>query len=419
MSNSFTSTNWQANNYQLSVNGQPFFVKGVCYSPVPWGGDSNWLPYGDFFTPPWSAIWERDLPQMRKLNMNTIRTYNIDTATGDHSDFFSACYNSGENPVYVLVGFGQLNDVGLYDPPNPTAFATTLQNFTQMVQDYGSNPAILGFIVGNEVNNSATIASDTFWQNINQLCEVVHQYAPGKLAILSCVDDSMQTIQAGETNTKLTSLDVWGINSYRGNSSPQTANFDVLWSSFQTATVNSKRPLMLTEWGAPVSSHNPPVSGNDGGQLQFDTATMTALVQYINGHYTDITYNAGTTTNNGGKSNPNAPNWAAVGVGCCYFEWSDEWWKLDTYYQNTQCPATVQQPGVSQNGAFPGGWGDEESFGLNQITPDASLCPPNQRTTPPGGGCPGSWNFSTNQPYPPDILTLRSSGQTLAQLMAD
>jgi len=334
-------------------------------------------------------------------------------------DFFSACYNKGKSPVYVLVGFGQLNNVGLYDPPNPTAFNQALANFTTMVKAYGNNSAVLGFIVGNEVNNPDTIASDSFWKNINILSEVVHKHAPGKLSILSCVDDSMQTVQAGEKNSNLTDLDVWGINSYRGNSLSNTANFDNLWNTFQSATQTSKRPLLLTEWGAPASSHKPNVSGTDGGELQFDTTTMNDLVDYVTGHYNDITFNAGTTTSNGGSSNPNASNWAAVGVGSCYFEWTDEWWKLDTYYSNINCPATKQQAGVSANAAFPGGWGDEESFGLNQITPDSSLCPPEKRTTPPGGGCPGPWNFTSNAPYPVDHLTLRTSGTTLRDLMAD
>jgi len=176
------------------------------------------------------------------------------------------------------------------------------------VQTYSSNPVVLGFIVGNEVNNPTTIASDSFWQNVNQLCNVIHQNAPGRLAILAYVDDAMQTIKVSEANANLTSLDVWGINSYRGISSPQTANFDILWSSFQAATVNSKRPLLLTEWGAPGSSHNPNVSGQDGGQLQFDSATMATLVQYSNGHYSDITFNAATTTSSGGVANPIVPN---------------------------------------------------------------------------------------------------------------
>lgn len=88
---SATPVGWTANNYAIAINGAPFFVQGVCYSPVPWGGNSNWPPFGDFFAPPWSEIWERDLPLMRGLNINTVRTYNITDATGPHSEFFTAC----------------------------------------------------------------------------------------------------------------------------------------------------------------------------------------------------------------------------------------------------------------------------------------------------------------------------------------
>jgi len=405
------TTTWQANDYQLQVNGQPFFVKGVSYQPIPWGGSAKWPPNGDFYTPPWNAIWERDLPNIRSLNMNTIRTYNIDLAHGDHSAFFSACYGGGVAPVYVLVGFGELNTPVLYDPPNPTGFATAKENFTQLVQTYGSNPAIMGFIVGNEVNTNITRDMDSFWQGINELCGVVKTYAPGKLAILACVDDSMATIVAGENNPHLTHLDVWGINSYRGTSAPTSANFDILWSSFRNATNTSKRPLMLTEWGAPASSHTA------AGDLQFDTATMNLLVDYITGHYNDITYNASTTTSNGAPSNPNSSNWAPVGVGSCYFAWSDEIWKMDDDHTGVQCPATVQQPGIATNAAFPGGWDDEECYGLHSIEADGTVCPPANRCTG-GNPCPGPYNPCANQPYPPDILTPRDSATTLGNLMA-
>ncbi len=404
-----STTTWAAANYGITLNGSSFFVKGVCYSPVPWGGNPNWTPYGDFFTPPWNGIWQRDLPLMRALNINAIRTYNINNTTGDHSQFFADCYNGGTSPVYVLVGFGQLNNVGLYDPPNPTAFQQAAAAFTAMVQAYAAEPAVLGFIVGNEVNNSYTINSSSFWQNIDQLCQIVHQYAPGKLAILACVDDSMATVQAGDS--QLQNLDVWGINSYRGNWSPNTANFDILWTTYQSATASSKRPLVLTEWGAPASSHT------TDGKLQFDQTTMSKLVTYITGHYNDVTYNASTTTSNGGSANPNSANWAPVGAGSCYFEWSDEWWKLDAAYPSEPCAATVQNPGTATNAAFPGGWDDEECFGLFQITPSSAQGNPYNRTVPPNGGCPGPWNFATNEPYDVDILTQRDSATTLGRLM--
>ncbi len=105
---------------------------------------------------------------------------------------------------------------------------------------------------------------------------------------------------------------------------------------------------------------------------------------------------------------------APVCAGSAYFEWTDEWWKADAYYPNARCPATVQNPGKSTNDSFPGGWDDEECFGLNAIEPAGQN--PAGRSVPPSGGCPGPWNFDTNQPYPPDILLPRASLTTLSKL---
>jgi hypothetical protein len=104
----------------LTVDGENFFARGVCYSPVPWGGNPAWEPTGDFMFPPWNGIWERDLPAMRRCGINLIRTYNIqNVANGnprDHSEFFDACWNGGVDPIYVLVGFGALNSLAAYMP---------------------------------------------------------------------------------------------------------------------------------------------------------------------------------------------------------------------------------------------------------------------------------------------------------------
>jgi len=42
--------------------------------------------------------------------------------------------------------------------------------------------------------------------------------------------------------------------------------------------------------------------------------------------------------------------------GGIVFAWTDEWWKSGN--------VTQHDPGESANGAFPGGWGDEEWFGI-------------------------------------------------------
>jgi hypothetical protein len=49
------------------------------------------------------------------------------------------------------------------------------------------------------------------------------------------------------------------------------------------------------------------------------------------------------------------------------FTWIDEWWKLGN--------VGVQDPGTSQNYAFPGQWDDEEAYGLFAVMPNCNDIP--------------------------------------------
>ncbi|HEX8241477.1 MAG TPA: hypothetical protein VF574_17205 [Allosphingosinicella sp.] len=409
-----STTSWEATNASgtappaLTRNGENFFARGVCYSPVPWGGNSNWVPYGDFMFPPWNGIWERDLPAMRACGINMIRTYNIqNVANGnpqDHSEFLDACWNGGVDPIYVLVGFGALNNLATFTPWDTSKAARDAAGaaFLDMAAAYGGFPAVMGFILGNEVNNPETIANPDFWAWIDALAISTKSAAPGKLTMMALVDDSMNSVKAGDS--RMPNLDLWGINSYRGLVDPPSSNnFDNLWPAFAAA---SAKPLILTEWGAPASSHDA------DGNLVFTGDVVDNLDTYVAGHYADTVFNSVTTTGNGGTANPNAVFWAPVCAGSAYFEWTDEWWKLDADYSKIKCPATVQNPGTRTNVAFPGGWDDEECFGLNAIQP----VDPAGRSVPTPGGCPGPWDFESNAPYPPDVLVPRQSLATLSKL---
>jgi hypothetical protein len=59
---------------QVLVNGTPFTVRGVGYSPVPVGDDPEFGPlYGDYFTASHSDIYDRDLPLLRNMGANAVR----------------------------------------------------------------------------------------------------------------------------------------------------------------------------------------------------------------------------------------------------------------------------------------------------------------------------------------------------------
>jgi len=124
-------------------------------------------------------------------------------------------------------------------------------------------------------------------------------------------------------------IDVWGINSYRGTID---TGFDTLFSDYIS---HSNRPLIIAEFGPPASTHN---SSGDAVQMPNNAA---AQAQYIEVHWNDIVANRNSCT------------------GGFVFEWTDEWWKIED--------PTVQNTGTTVNTAYPGGWGDEEWFGVNSI----------------------------------------------------
>jgi hypothetical protein len=70
-----TSTVVTATGFQLKLNGQPFVVKGMNYSPVPIGTASGFVPYGDYFIPYYANVWKPDVDNMRAAGINVIKLY--------------------------------------------------------------------------------------------------------------------------------------------------------------------------------------------------------------------------------------------------------------------------------------------------------------------------------------------------------
>lgn len=86
---------------QLLVDNNPFLVQGICYSPIPINESVYFAPYGDYFTPDYSFIWLRDLPLIRAMGANVVRTYGWQP-DNDHTAFLDAAWNAG---LYVMATF--------------------------------------------------------------------------------------------------------------------------------------------------------------------------------------------------------------------------------------------------------------------------------------------------------------------------
>jgi len=413
------ATNWTIDQYQVSVNGESFFANGVSYSPVPWGSCSAFNPYGDFTINTWSSVWQRDLALMRANGINMLKTYNtLDSAQlvaagnpptwdHDHSMFLNSCWNNGQDPVYVMMGYAPpKNNMSIFlsstwsSPANVTARAAIKTNLVNLAAEWGSYPAVMGFVLANEINADNVVNNSAFFTYWNDVANAMQAVAPGKLVTLANVDDGMITVDSGNTYMTATNF-FWGYNSYRGNWT-NSNGFDALFSTFQTATAGNPHPLMLTEWGAPASTHV------NGQMANLSSLQMQNLATYVTGHYNNMLANR-----SDGSS--------GVCCGGAYFEWTDEWWKADPAGMECNAPAAapachtgIWDTSAAQVAGFPGGYWDEEGFGLYGIAPVNSSG--RQPVVP--GGCIGPWNPSTNSPYSPDVLTVRAQATALFNAMS-
>lgn len=355
---------------QIFLNGERFMGKGFCYSPLPIGADFKWSPYGDFFTPFWKDIYSRDLQRMREMGVNTIRVYttspfaepwNPASAKQSHTSFLDLCY---ENGIYVWVTHPIA--AGAFRDPNPKVKEAIAIGVEQLCKDVKDHPAVIGFVIGNEINNGTDRQDPKWWAWLNELGTIAKSIAPDKLTMACFVDDAMDTVRfAHSAGGGVPMLDVFGINSYRGT---RTMGFDNLFSTFADATT---RPLMITEFGCPASTRDAngkAVEMPDRAQAQAD---------YLVSHWKDIVAHGD------------------ICAGGYVFAWSDEWWKAEG------SPA-VHDSTPAPNAAFPGGWGDEEWFGIHSIAV--------------GGGRDPANPVNSAGRHIPDVLTPRAAYEALGAL---
>ncbi len=278
----------------------------------------------------------------------------------DHITFFDKLWNNGVNPIYVLITYAISTPfayLGPYDnmPTAPSSYtfqtsdgkwyqiddtkeqanALTREILSNIVvalaERYGTHPAVMGFIIGNEQNNMVTRSNCKFWEWIDSIAARVKVTAPSKLTSTTIVDDAFGSVRAALQCTPLTNLDSWGINCYRGR---VDTGFDQLFTTFASL---STQALLITEFGCPSSTRQNgnfvmmPDNSNDQGR-------------YLRVHWDDIV--AHNTICSGGYA----------------FSWVDEWWKIGNW--------GVQDRDDARNYAFPGTYADEEAFGLLAVNVD-------------------------------------------------
>ena len=296
----------KADGYRLFIDGKPFVIKGVCYSPIPVGKDYEYNFWGDTGKP-----WLADGKLMKEMGVNTVRFYRVGKNPAEVRAVLDGLYrNYG---IRSLVG----NYLGLWNWPPPNYTDDEFRNkvraeVLEMVRLYKDGPGVLMWVLGNENNYSfdrdiqrwSSDAIDAlpdpesrrkekariYYSFVNELAKEIKKIDPSRPVVMSVGEISSLDL----AKPVCPDIDVIGMIAYRG---PTFGNL------FRQVKDKFDKPVVMIEYGAD----------------SFNAATREPdepnQADFIKLQWQDIARNFA-----GGKGSGNA-------LGGTLFEWTDEWWK--------------------------------------------------------------------------------------------
>ncbi len=225
-------------NWQLTVNGAPYQVKGITWGPANSAADA----------------YIRDL---RSMGVNTLRTWGTDAGSKPLLDTAAAHGLRVVNGFWLNQGADYVND---------TAYKTsTLDQIKQWVTTYKSHPGVLMWDVGNEVlltTQDHTYNGTTVEQQ--------------RIAYARYVEEVTKAIHAIDTDHPVTSTDAWtGAWKYYKDYTP---SLDLLAVNSYGSVCNVKsdwisggytKPYIITEsgeageWEVPNDANGVPTEPSD------------------------------------------------------------------------------------------------------------------------------------------------------------
>ena len=304
---------------------RPYKIKGFAWSPASVETADNYTSRRQAFFD-WN---EYDLGMMKGCNTNTVYVF-LDFGL-DPDNYLTILDNLYEDGIMAII---TVDEDGSYN-------LTNLQN---VVNAYKNHPAVLMWAIGNEWNinlynyafntvQEAAIATEDAALLIKSL-DLDHPVASiyGEINIPDQIPNTYDIL-----NNICPSVDIWGLNIYRG---------EEFYSLFDEWASITNKPMFLSEFGIDsyhTTQYYPnPVDGYPDEQEQADWGNSLWIDLYAEISANDL---------------------SKVCLGGTYFEWNDEWWKVDP-------PGQQDKDGFYTEwnpSAFPDAFANEEYFGIVKI----------------------------------------------------
>jgi tetratricopeptide (TPR) repeat protein len=345
---------YETGDWELMVDGKPFVIKGLTYSPTKVGESpddgtqNNWMeqdtnhngkadgPYDSFVDKNRNNLQDADEPAvgdfalMKEMGVNTIRLYHH-PMKADKEVLRDLYKNHGIMVImgdflgkYALGSGAQWNPGTDYN--NEEHKKNMMDSVVNMVNEFKDEPYILFWLLGNEnvygYACNADSQPDAFFKFANEVALKIKSIDPDH-PVAICSGDILYLDKFGQNAPD---IDIFGANAYRGN-----YGFGFFWREVKE---EADKPAFITEYGC--SAYYQGRTEADGEDAQMD---------YHRGSWEDI------------ENNMAFAEGAGNSIGSVAFEWLDEWWKG---YE----PSIHDKKGTWV-GPFPDGTMHEEWLGLS------------------------------------------------------
>jgi Beta-galactosidase/beta-glucuronidase len=348
-------------DFQLMVDGKPYFVKGITYGPNKVGvypdGDLNnikdWAfmdedgngsldgPYDTWVDADRNNKQDEnekpvgDFALMKAMGVNTLRLYHSNVLNKEllkeGYEKYGFMYMVGNLIGMYAVDAGTTWEKGT-DYNDPEQKKNMLASLKKTVEMYKDEPYVLMWVLGNENNYSSFGATnvqsnpEAYYKFANECAKLVKSLDPQKRPVAISNGDLLFL----DYCIKYTpDIDIYGTNSYRGEQG--------LGSLWQDVKLHFGKPVVITEYGCPAFAKGWSAARAEEGQASYHKGTWNNIADNFAGV-------------EGGTGNS---------LGGVVFVWSDEWWKTEG-----DSDPFVHDEVPKMMGAFLDGGGYEEWFGL-------------------------------------------------------
>ncbi|KAL2258964.1 hypothetical protein VTK26DRAFT_7518 [Humicola hyalothermophila] len=228
-------------------NGTQFFMKGVAYQQdsAAGGQSTGKTKYLDPLANPKNC--KRDVPLLKELRTNTIRTYAIDPEA-DHDECMKLLDEAG---IYVI---SDLSEPSLsINRDDPHWNVDLYKRYTAVVDNLSKYPNVIGFFAGNEVTNNKTntAASAYVKAAVRDTKAYIKDNVKRWMGVGYAANDDSEIrvdmahyFNCGDQDA---AIDYWGYNIYSwcGKSSMEASGYDQQVEFFRNYSV----PVFFAEYG--------------------------------------------------------------------------------------------------------------------------------------------------------------------------